>query len=185
MSIRDRVVGFRRVPARMLRPHPKNWRLHPPAQQAALRDLLAEIGFAGAVLARELPDGSLELIDGHLRVETLGNDELPVLIVDLDDAEAEKLLALYDPLAALATPDPTWLGELAASLETQSETLRAVVNDTLQAASAALERSTGPPHSVPLSETYQVVVECRDEDQQRALWERLTAEGMKCRLLML
>ena len=80
MHIRDRIKDFRRVKANQLRPHPKNWRTHPPAQQDALRGVLAEIGYAGALLARELPDGSLELIDGHLRAETTPEMEVPVLV---------------------------------------------------------------------------------------------------------
>jgi hypothetical protein len=32
---------------------------------------------------------------------------------------------------------------------------------------------------------YQVVIECRDEAQQRDLYERLKREGMKVRLLVL
>ena len=60
MRIRDRIKDLRRVPASQLRPHPKNWRRHPQAQHDALRGVLAEIGYAGALLARELPDGSLE-----------------------------------------------------------------------------------------------------------------------------
>src|SRR5688500_12541179 len=66
-GIRDRIKDFRRVPASELLPNPKNWRLHPKPQQDAMRGVLAEIGYADALLARELPDGSLELIDGHLR----------------------------------------------------------------------------------------------------------------------
>lgn len=31
-DIRDRVVELRRVPARELREHPENWRIHPDAQ---------------------------------------------------------------------------------------------------------------------------------------------------------
>ena len=34
-------------------------------------------------------------------------------------------------------------------------------------------------------ECFQVVVECRSEDHQRELYQRLQAEGLKCRLLML
>ena len=82
MIIRDRIKELRRVKASQLRPHPQNWRSHPPDQQDALRGVLAEIGYAGALLARELPDGSLELIDGHLRAETTPEMEVPVLIVD-------------------------------------------------------------------------------------------------------
>jgi hypothetical protein len=67
MEIRDRVVELRRVRARELLPNPKNWRRHPKVQAAALRGLLDEIGIADALLARELPDGRLQLVDEHLR----------------------------------------------------------------------------------------------------------------------
>ncbi|MEN6556596.1 MAG: hypothetical protein ABFC54_00300, partial [Thermoguttaceae bacterium] len=87
MQIRDRVQEFRRVKASLLKPHPNNWRTHPAAQHDALRGVLAEIGFAGALLARPLPDGSQQLIAGHLRAETTPDAEVPVLFVDLDDAE--------------------------------------------------------------------------------------------------
>jgi ParB-like chromosome segregation protein Spo0J len=107
MQIRDRIKELRRVKASRLRPHPNNWRTHPKGQQDALRGLLAEVGYADALLARELPDGTLELIDGHLRAETTPEMEVPVLILDLDDREAAKLLALHDPLAALAETGPT------------------------------------------------------------------------------
>ena len=78
MNIRNRVKSLRIVPANELRPNPKNWRTHPKAQADALRGVLAEVGMADACLARELPDGSLMLIDGHLRAETLGDGDVPV-----------------------------------------------------------------------------------------------------------
>ena len=34
-------------------------------------------------------------------------------------------------------------------------------------------------------EVFQVVIECRDEGQQRELFERLRGEGLKVRLLVL
>src|SRR5687768_10782671 len=68
MQIRDRIKEFRRVPARQLRSHPRNWRLHPPEQQAALRGVLTEIGFADALEPPEEFDfgallGTVELYD--------------------------------------------------------------------------------------------------------------------------
>ena len=86
-----------------LRPNPRNWRVHPPEQQDALRGVLAEVGYADALLARELPDGSLMLIDGHLRAETTPDAVVPVLVLDVDEAEADKILLTHDPLAAMAT----------------------------------------------------------------------------------
>ena len=105
MEIRDRVVELRRVRARDLLPNPKNWRRHPKVQANALRGLLNEIGIADALLARELPDGRLQLIDGHLRAETMPDEEVPVLLLNLNEAEADKLLLSLDPLAAMATAD--------------------------------------------------------------------------------
>src|SRR5580692_9127906 len=105
MNIRDRVKELRRVPASQLKPNAKNWRRHPKEQADALRGLLAEVGFAGATLARELEDGSLMTIDGHLRAETMGNELIPVLILDVTEAEANKLLATYDPISSMAEAD--------------------------------------------------------------------------------
>jgi len=98
MKILDRVKEYRKVPACDLVPHPANWRTHPDTQVKAFRDLLKEIGFAGAIVARRLEDGSLQIIDGHLRVEQMGKREVGVLVTDLTSEEAEKLLLTYDPV---------------------------------------------------------------------------------------
>lgn len=71
LPIRDRIREFRRVRAKELVWNPKNWRTHPKAQQAALHALLSEIGYADALLVRQLPDRRLLLIDGHLRAATI------------------------------------------------------------------------------------------------------------------
>jgi hypothetical protein len=58
--------------------NPRNWRRHPPAQAAALRQLLAEVGWAGAALYNER---TKRLIDGHLRKRLLRKGEkIPVLV---------------------------------------------------------------------------------------------------------
>jgi ParB-like chromosome segregation protein Spo0J len=118
------------VPASDLRPNPKNWRTHPKAQQDALRGVLAEVGLADACLARELPDGSLMLIDGHLRAETLGDGDVPVLILDVTEAEADKILATLDPLAAMADSDAAKLEELLHTVNTSSQALQELIAAT-------------------------------------------------------
>ena len=112
VGFRDRITGLRRVRAGDLRPSPKNWRRHPEGQRSALRAILDDVGFVGAVLARELKDGSLELLDGHLRAEIEPDAEIPVLVVDLDDREAAKVLATFDPVGDLALPDADALAAL-------------------------------------------------------------------------
>jgi ParB-like chromosome segregation protein Spo0J len=134
MNIRNRVKALRMVPANDLKPNPKNWRTHPKAQQDALRGVLSEVGVADACLARELPDGTLMLIDGHLRAETLGTGEVPVLVLDVNEAEADKLLATLDPLAAMADSDAVRLDELLRGIDTGSDALQQLLSKTADAA---------------------------------------------------
>jgi hypothetical protein len=187
MPFRDRIKDLRRVPARSLRPNPRNWRLHPVPQREALRAVLDEVGYADALLARELPDGALELIDGHLRAETTPDQDVPVLVLDVSAAEADKLLAVLDPLAALAEPDDKRLASLIASIDTSNEALRQVWRGILPATDLIADESTlgQPPRAVQVPESYQLLVDCRDEADQRALFERLSGEGYGCRVLTL
>jgi ParB-like chromosome segregation protein Spo0J len=186
VRIRDRIKDFRRVRASQLRPHPKNWRVHPSAQHDALRGVLAEIGYAGALLARELPDGSLELIDGHLRAEITPEAEVPVLVLDLDDREAAKLLALHDPLAGMAEANGEMLAELLTDVETASEAVRALLDDMLAEPKTPPEEDRAEAeNNLSIPEAFQVVVECRDEADQQAVFERMTSEGYACKLLTL
>ena len=134
MNIRNRVKALRTVKASELAPNPKNWRTHPKAQQDALRGILAEVGYADALLARELPDGSLMLVDGHLRAETTPDQEVPVLILDINEAEADKLLLSLDPLAALAETNAQALDALLREVDTGSEGLQQMYADLAEAA---------------------------------------------------
>lgn len=186
MQIRDRVKEFRRIRADQLRPNPRNWRHHPPLQRDALRGLLAEVGFAGAVLVRELTDGSYELIDGHLRAETVPDLEVPALVLDVDATEAAKLLALVDPLSSLAEPQSAALSELLATIESENTAIHQVISQ-LAHSEQSLNVDTAPDNTKPTTpiEAYQVLVECRDETEQRDVFERLTSEGFRCRALTL
>jgi hypothetical protein len=66
---------------------------------------LAEVGYVDALLARDTPDG-LMIIDGHLRAETTPDMEVPVLILDVTEEEADKILATFDPPPASANGLP-------------------------------------------------------------------------------
>ena len=129
MNVRDRIVELRRVPASSLAPNPRNWRKHPKAQHDALRGVLAEVGIADAVLARQREDGVLELVDGHLRAETLGDGEVPVLVLDVSEEEAWKILATHDPLAAMAEADPAILDDLLRDVATSNASLAAMLEE--------------------------------------------------------
>lgn len=126
---RDRIKELRRVKASELQGHPKNWRTHPEDQKAALGGILTEVGFVDAVMARELPGGKLQIIDGHLRAELDPDFEVPVLIVDLDDAETAKVLATFDPLGAMAEANKDLLDSLLKDFTTQSNDVLSMLED--------------------------------------------------------
>jgi hypothetical protein len=185
MHIRDRIKELRRVPAGTLRPNPQNWRTHPAGQRAALGAVLTEIGYAAALIARECEDGTLELIDGHLRAELVTDALVPVLVLDVDECEAAKLLATLDPLAAMAERDQELLDDLLAQVESEDESLKSLLNSLSPPPSCVSDGEAEYSSEVLIPETFQVVIECEGEDQQRELYERLTTEGLRCRLLTL
>ena len=183
MAIRDRVKELRRVRAGDLMPHPKNWRTHTRFQQDVLRGVLAEVGMADALLVRELPTGELQLIDGHLRAETNPGATVPVLVLDLDDAEAEKVLLTHDPLTSLAGIDEERLSDLldrngldhGAVGEMLSKLAREI--DATDMLTEVLE--------IEITPSWQVVVDVDGEQEQKKLYERMRTEGYRCRLLTL
>lgn len=118
LAIRDRIVELRRVRAGDLEPHRLNPRLHSDNQKRAVSVLLREIGYADALIAYKTSEGSLRLIDGHLRQGLTPDVEVPVLVTDLNEQEAAIMLAAGDPLAAMASRDDGMMAELLAKTDT-------------------------------------------------------------------
>ena len=185
MQIRDRIKELRRVPAAQLRPNARNWRTHPENQRDALRGILAEVGYAGALLARELPDGSLELIDGHLRAETTPEALVPVLVLDVTEEESLKLLATFDPLGGLAETNQAAPDSVLSHVETDCAALRDLLADLAEPSTDEGPGDADLPDQQFALELFQVVVECQSEDEQRRVFEQISAQGLKCRLLNL
>jgi hypothetical protein len=143
MLIKDRIVELKRIKGSQLRPNPKNWRTHSKEQQNAIKGILAEVGFAGACLVRQLEDGSYMLIDGHARTEVSGEAELPCLVLDVTDEEADKILATYDPLGAMAGKDAEKLDELLKSFDMDNAAAQAMLDEL------AKETGINPPDFEP------------------------------------
>ena len=141
MEIRNRIKELRTVRASELIPNPKNWRRHPITQRSALAAALSEIGYADALIAYVDDADRLVLIDGHLRAATTPDTEVPVLVTDLDEHEAAKLMATLDPLAAMAETDFDQLKALRNYTAIENETLKAVVDKLLLGNMLFLEQS--------------------------------------------
>jgi hypothetical protein len=107
--------------AKDLQDNPHNWRRHPPAQEAALRQLLAEVGWAGAALYNER---TKRLIDGHLRKHVLRKGEkIPVLVGNWTAEQELKILLALDPIASMASADKAALDQLLASVQFENSAL--------------------------------------------------------------
>jgi hypothetical protein len=135
-AIRDRITGFGRMPASELRRNPKNWRTHDNEQREAIRSVLSDIGFAGAILTYPDPDDPALppiILDGHLRQEELGDAEVPVLFTDLTPEEAAKVLATFDVIASMAGVDEGALESLLQEVEIGSESLAATLRGLMGA----------------------------------------------------
>jgi hypothetical protein len=178
IEIRNRIRGHRRVRAGDVLPHELNYRLHPQAQREALEALYRKVGFARSLLAFELPDGRLKLIDGHLRRELHPDQEVDVEIVDLNEEEARVLLLSLDPLAALAGRDEEMHAELARLTPSDEQALNSLWRIAEEAKAAE------PEASPALREQFLILVECADERTQADLLARFQAEGLACRALL-
>ena len=113
--------------------------------EAALR----EIGFAGAFVVREDEQGKLRILDGHLRQETLDEDEMvPVVVTDLDEMDAKKLNGVFDPIGALATADPEKLAALRAEVKFDSYDLQKLL-DSIEVDKSAKSKKTPLDNNEP------------------------------------
>lgn len=103
--------------------NPRNWRVHPDNQKAAMRDVLNEVGWVTSVIVNR---ASGFIVDGHLRAAIAaerGELTIPVQYVDLTDDEEALILATFDPLSALATRDNELLAELLAYIDTDTDAI--------------------------------------------------------------
>jgi hypothetical protein len=185
--IRNRIKGHRRVRAGDLIPHELNFRLHPDLQKSALQSLYQQVGFARSLLAYDLPDGRLKLLDGHLRRDIDPNMEVDVEILDVNDDEARTLLLSIDPLAALAETQQALHDRLMEVAPTPPPELLAAWQAEAEAVMAKFARPNSLGDSekaLKLSEQFLVLITCRDEKQQVELLGRFQGEGLECKALV-
>jgi len=108
----NRIIGHGAAKPDQLLANPRNWRIHPKAQQDALSGLLDTVGWVQDVIVNQRTG---HVVDGHLRVSlaiSREEREIPVVYVDLSPEEEALVLATLDPLAAMAVTDQDMLAEL-------------------------------------------------------------------------
>jgi hypothetical protein len=113
----NRIVGSGTEDPEQLLANPRNWRIHPGEQQDRLKALLDRVGWVQNIIVNQQTG---HVVDGHLRVGVAiseGIKEVPVVYVNLDEDEEAAVLAMLDPLAAMAATDEGALVGLLSDLQ--------------------------------------------------------------------
>jgi hypothetical protein len=174
MDWKNRIVGEGVQRADWFVANPRNWRIHPEAQQDALAGALDEIGWIQRVIVNKATGC---VIDGHMRVALAlsKGDETPVPYIEVDLTEDEEALALaiFDPISAMAGTDAEKLNDLIRRMDTQN----AGIMDLL----AELQTEHGFTHNVNFNAfaspkdnhdlEYRAVLEHLIPDEARRLQE--------------
>jgi hypothetical protein len=180
--IKNRIQEHVKVRAGDLVPHPLNFRTHPEEQREALAASYQEIGFARSLLGYRLPDGRIQLIDGHLRAEVDPDMEVLVELVDVTEEEARKLLLTIDPLASLAQTDKEIHERLTQITQADSVHLARLWQATADD-QATVKKLKELKEAPPAKEQFLVLVECVNEQEQVELLRRFKQEGLQCKAL--
>lgn len=193
---KSRIVGHAEVDPRSLTGHPINFRTHPMAQRAVIRDSIAEFGFVKSVLVNQ---STGFIVDGHARVHE-AYDEIerlekagkptdhvlvPVEYVELSESEEAAVLAVLDASSEMAIVDPVKLDELLREVNTGSESISKMLNDLAEETGVidqSLQAASEGTECIAVASSFNLVVECDDNDQLKELVNRLENEGFKCRL---
>jgi len=128
-TYKNRIIGSGEESLDDILFNPRNWRIHPLSQQDALKGVLEEVGWVQQVIINKRTGN---LVDGHLRCQLAareGNKTIPVLYVDIDEAEELLVLSTLDPIAAMAVTDKAKLEELLADIESENENVQKMLND--------------------------------------------------------
>jgi hypothetical protein len=147
------------------------------------RRTLVDCVFARSLLAYELPDGRLKLIDGHLRRDMGPDRKVEVEILDVNEDEARELLLSIDPLVGLGQMQEQLYERLRQNTATSQPELEALWQDVARQNEEELAGMRKPiAQTVP--EQYMLLVMCQDEKQQLELLARLQGEGLECKVLL-
>lgn len=167
----NRIIETRNMNPADLKPHPKNWRKHPGSQQRALQGVLDDVGWVGQVIFNQQTG---LLLDGHLRVDMAIRKKektLPVNIVDLTPEEELKILATFDPIAAMAETDKDLLAEVLGCTESDNQMVTDLMTN-IQKENKILLEDAGEEKEAPAPKTERA-------GELKTKWETATGQIWK------
>lgn len=186
----DKIV-HQRVDA--LVPYARNSRTHSDEQVAQIAASIREFGFTNPVLV----DDQGGIVAGHGRVlaaKQIGMDTVPTICVGWLSEKQRRAYVIADNQLALNAgwDDAVLASELDDLLaedfdlqligfdpETLDDILAGANNDSAAGAEPA-ETSAG----INYQEKFAVLVDCKNESDQRRVFDKLTTDGLSCKVLV-
>jgi ParB-like chromosome segregation protein Spo0J len=177
-----------------LKPNPHNPNSHPEDQIKILRHLIKTHGYYAVTITIQKSTGLI--IKGHGVREALmleGYDKARVNVKDCTDAEADAILIADNKIASDSVIDDSALQQLISQLSDQnvpSLDFGFDSKDLEELASRILADSLGFPDGEPMPQKelksfYQIVIDCQNEEEQQHVYNELTEQGYKCKVLTL
>lgn len=173
---------------KLLKPFSKNPKKHPGNQIRMLKKSMREFGFTAPVLI----DAANMIVAGHARhvaALDLGLTQIPTIRLDLPYEKAVAYVIADNRLAELAEVDSDLLSEILENV-TQIEDfdLESIGynEDDVKSLFETGDNDDGfKDLSDSIIDTYQVVLNCIDQFEQKKIFDELTGLGYNCQILTL
>jgi ParB-like chromosome segregation protein Spo0J len=172
-----------------LRPDPKNARKHNPRNIGMIANSLQEVGAARSIVIDEnnnilAGNGTVEAaaqagIEKVMVVEADGNTLVAVKRTGLTKKQKTRLAIADNRTAELAVWDVDNLRDYA-----DEGVLDGLFSENELDALLQI-RGSDDSNEISYKSVYEIVVECADEKNQEQIYNKLIADGLKCRVLTL
>lgn len=172
------------IPIESLIPYAMNARTHSDEQVAQIAGSMREFGFTNPVLI----DKSGTIIAGHGRVmaaRKLGLQSVPCIkLGHLTPTQVKAYIIADNKLALNAGWDEEMLEAELRALDADGFDIK-LTGFSEQELVAMLNTGDEPKQDVEIPQTFEVIAECENEEQQQMTYNILIEKGVKCRLVTL
>ena len=167
-----------------LKPYDKNARKHQEADLSTIKASITEFGMSDPIGVWGEENVIVEGHGRYLACKELGIDNVPVIHLDhLTDEQRRAYALAHNKTAEMSEWDIDLLGE------ELDDIFNIDMSDFGFDLTEEEEEPTAPTERKDLSdkvdETYEVIIECDNEQQQAEIYEKLREEGLTCRVLTL
>ena len=169
------------VPINSIKAYKRNAKLHPQEQIEEIKNSIKETNFNDPI---GVWHG--EIVEGHGRWEAakqLGMTEIPIIRLDeLSDEQRRAYALAHNRLTMNSEFDPVLLDAELAEVETIDMTLLGFDGKGGAPQGGGADADTSNT-SFSYQEQYGVIVMCKNEQEQEAIFNRLTEEGYECKVV--